>query len=98
MSSGRRLEGKCCVITGAASGIGQGIATLFSEHGGRMVLMDIADCSETMSKMSIAAREDAMYIKCDISSESQVIAAAKSIHQRYSVVDCMLHMLLSIFM
>ena len=98
MSSGRRLGGKCCVITGAASGIGQGIATLFAEQGAIMVLMDIADCSETMSKMSSAARKDAMYIKCDISSESQVMAAAKSIQQRYGVVDCMFYSTFSLFM
>ncbi len=36
----KRLDDKVCVITGAASGIGQGTARLFAEHGARLVLVD----------------------------------------------------------
>lgn len=37
------LEGKTCVVTGAASarGIGRGIAHLFAEHGGRIAILDL---------------------------------------------------------
>jgi NAD(P)-dependent dehydrogenase (short-subunit alcohol dehydrogenase family) len=35
-----RLQGKVCIITGGASGIGYGIATRFSAEGGRVIIAD----------------------------------------------------------
>ena len=41
-----RLEGKVCVITGAASGIGAESARLFAAEGARVVGIDLNDDSE----------------------------------------------------
>lgn len=35
------LEGKVAIITGAARGIGAAAATLFAQHGARLVINDL---------------------------------------------------------
>jgi len=56
-----RLEGKVCVITGAASGIGLESARLFAEEGATVVGVDLAEGAE--GQLSIVA---------DVSDEEQV--------------------------
>jgi NAD(P)-dependent dehydrogenase (short-subunit alcohol dehydrogenase family) len=56
-----RLEGKVCVITGAASGIGAETARLFAEEGGRVVGVDIR-----------AGAEGELLLEADVSDEDQV--------------------------
>jgi NAD(P)-dependent dehydrogenase (short-subunit alcohol dehydrogenase family) len=48
-----RLEGKVCVITGAASGIGAASAQRFAEEGARVVGMDLSP--DTPGELSIEA-------------------------------------------
>jgi NAD(P)-dependent dehydrogenase (short-subunit alcohol dehydrogenase family) len=56
-----RLDGKVCVITGAASGIGAETARLFAEEGARVVGIDLAEGAE--GELSLTA---------DVSDEAQV--------------------------
>jgi len=56
-----RLDGKVCVITGAASGIGAETARRFAEEGGRVVGVDIR-----------AGAEGELLLEADVSDEEQV--------------------------
>src|SRR2546423_3639185 len=56
-----RLEGKVCVITGAASGIGAESARLFAEEGARVVGVDLTPRAE-----------GELGIEADVTDEDQV--------------------------
>jgi NAD(P)-dependent dehydrogenase (short-subunit alcohol dehydrogenase family) len=58
-----RLEGKVCVITGAASGIGAESARLFATEGARVVGVDVAE-----------GAEGELALQADVSDEEQVRA------------------------
>jgi NAD(P)-dependent dehydrogenase (short-subunit alcohol dehydrogenase family) len=56
-----RLDGKVCVITGAASGIGAETARLFTEEGARVVGVDVR-----------SGAEGELPLEADVSDEEQV--------------------------
>ncbi len=56
-----RLDGKVCVITGAASGIGEETAARFRAEGARVVGVDLSPHSATD-----------MAIQADVTDEEQV--------------------------
>jgi NAD(P)-dependent dehydrogenase (short-subunit alcohol dehydrogenase family) len=59
-----RLDGKVCVVTGAASGIGATTARLFMDEGARVVGVDLA-----------ADAEGELSLQADVTDEDQVKAA-----------------------
>ncbi len=71
MSSGR-LNGKVAIITGAASGIGRGVAELFVQEGAKVV---VADLNEEGGKQTVAELgANTRFFKCDVTSEESVKA------------------------
>lgn len=68
MSTGK-LGGKVAVITGAASGIGQAIAVTFAKEGAAVLLADLNDCGETLSRI-VDAGGKAKVHKVDTTSEA----------------------------
>ena len=76
-----RLEGKVAIVTGAASGFGEGIARLFAEHGAAVVVTDIND--EAGEAVASGIADDggkARFVHFDVTSRADV-AEAVSIAQ-----------------
>jgi len=61
-----RLQGKTCLITGAARGIGRAIAARFREEGAEVIVSDIDEPSGAATAQAIGAR----FIKLDVAQES----------------------------
>jgi NAD(P)-dependent dehydrogenase (short-subunit alcohol dehydrogenase family) len=76
MTVAGRLEGKVCVITGAASGIGAESARLFAEQGARVAGVDIAP-----------GAEGELAIEADITDEGQVRAMYERVRDEMGRVD-----------
>jgi NAD(P)-dependent dehydrogenase (short-subunit alcohol dehydrogenase family) len=71
-----RLEGKVCVITGAASGIGAESARLFAEHGATVVGVDLAP-----------GAEGELAIEADVTDAGQVEAMYAQTRESFGRVD-----------
>jgi NAD(P)-dependent dehydrogenase (short-subunit alcohol dehydrogenase family) len=71
-----RLNGKVCVITGAASGIGAESARLFDEQGATVVGVDLSPDSG-----------GALAIEADVTDEEQVRGVYERVRQEFGRVD-----------
>lgn len=68
-----RLEGKTALVTGAATGIGLGVAERFAREGARVVIADRDADAATRAVARIG--DSARAVVMDISDESSVVAA-----------------------
>lgn len=70
------LADRVCVITGAGSGIGRGIALAFAREGARVAVLDRDDAAATETVAQICALSgDAMAVVVDTSDAASVEAA-----------------------
>jgi NAD(P)-dependent dehydrogenase (short-subunit alcohol dehydrogenase family) len=82
-----RLEGKVAVITGAASGIGRGTVDLFVREGARVVAADIQD--DKGARIEEEHKGRAVYVRCDVSQESDIAKAVDTAVTKFGRLDCM---------
>ncbi len=78
-----RVEGKVCVVTGAAAGIGLALAERFVAEGASAVVA--ADIAPELN--SAAEGIGAHAIRCDVSSEDSIKALIDETEERFGPVD-----------
>ena len=83
----KNFQGKVAVITGAASGIGRGLAERCAQEGMRVVLGDIegSALSKTAAEMK-AAGADVLPVTTDVSKAEDVQALARQVLDTYGAV------------
>jgi NAD(P)-dependent dehydrogenase (short-subunit alcohol dehydrogenase family) len=82
------LEGKTALVTGAASGIGRGIASRLAEFGAAVVLLDIDEKKGLEATGEIIARGGkARFIKCDVRSDADCRSAADKAVREFGRID-----------
>ncbi|MBI1212078.1 MAG: 3-hydroxybutyrate dehydrogenase [Alphaproteobacteria bacterium] len=67
-----RLDNKVAVITGAASGIGKEIATLFVREGAKVVIADLNQEGADATAKELGGPSKAMGVAMDVTNEDQV--------------------------
>jgi len=68
------ISGKTAIVTGAASGIGLGIATALAEAGANVVMADIEkDAVEQAAHQLSATNKQVLPVRIDVTQEQSVI-------------------------
>ncbi|HEY5076552.1 MAG TPA: SDR family NAD(P)-dependent oxidoreductase, partial [Acidimicrobiia bacterium] len=80
-----RIDGKCVVVTGGASGIGAALARRFAAEGARGVV--VADVQK--EPLDAVAREsgDALAVQCDVTDEAQLRSLVDRAEDRFGPID-----------
>jgi NAD(P)-dependent dehydrogenase (short-subunit alcohol dehydrogenase family) len=79
-----RLDGKVCVITGSAGGIGREAALLFSEEGASIC---VADVNREAGEKTAAECRDAFFVQVDVTDPASVQEMYAQTATRFGGID-----------
>ena len=81
------IAGKVFIVTGGASGLGEGTARMLASYGGTVVIADLqAELGE-----KLASEIAGVFVKCDVSQEADAqaaVAAATGLGMLAGLVNC----------
>ena len=81
------IAGKVFIVTGGASGLGEGTARMLAREGGKVVVADL----QAERGQALAGEIGATFITCDVSSETDgaaAVAKAVSLGKLVGLVNC----------
>ncbi|MCX7814848.1 MAG: 3-hydroxyacyl-CoA dehydrogenase [Tepidimonas ignava] len=81
------IQGKVFIVTGGASGLGEGTARMLAAEGGRVVIADM----QTERGEAVARDIGATFVRCDVSQEADaqaVVAQAQALGKLVGLVNC----------
>jgi NAD(P)-dependent dehydrogenase (short-subunit alcohol dehydrogenase family) len=81
------LNGRVAIVTGAARGIGQGIAQALAEQGAQLVLVDLEEPTETAELLG----NSAVALAADVTSADDWARIGREIDERFGCLDILVN-------
>ena len=81
------LQGRVCIVTGAAQGIGEACVRRFAAEGSKVVIADVDD----VRGQALADGLGALYQHCDVGDKAQVDALVAQTLQAYGRIDVLVN-------
>ncbi len=81
------IKGKVFIVTGGASGLGEGTARMLAREGASVVIADL----QAERGAALAGEIGGRFVRCDVSQEAdgqRVIAEATSLGKLFGLVNC----------
>ena len=82
-----RVEGKVCIVTGGAMGLGESDSRLLTQEGGKVIIADIAD----EKGKALAAEIGAEYYHLDVTSEAAWVELMAHVKARYGKLNVLVN-------
>jgi NAD(P)-dependent dehydrogenase (short-subunit alcohol dehydrogenase family) len=82
-----RLQEKVAIVTGGASGIGEGTVRLFAAEGAKVVIADVQDARG--QKLAEELGITTAYVHADVSQEADIASAVDFAVRKWGRLDCM---------
>lgn len=82
----KMFKNKVALVTGGASGIGKATVLAFAQGGAKVVIADMQDGEAVVSEIKKEGG-DAVYIKCDVSKETEVKSMINKIMELFGRLD-----------
>jgi len=87
IESAFRLDGDVAIVTGAAGGIGRGIAETFAQAGAAVVVTDLnKDGADAVAEGIVASGGRAIALECNVADEAQRQAAIDAALQAFGKI------------
>lgn len=86
----KRLEGKVALVTGAARGLGKGIALKLAQEGAKVVIADMADAKEAVAEIEGFGGTASCY-QVNISKQEEVKNLFQFVLDTYGTLDIMVN-------
>jgi NAD(P)-dependent dehydrogenase (short-subunit alcohol dehydrogenase family) len=81
------IAGKVFIVTGSASGLGEGTARMFAKEGGKVIVADV----QIDKGQALAKEVGGTFVKCDVTQEADAqaaVAQAVSMGKLMGLVNC----------
>ncbi|MDH0200558.1 3-hydroxyacyl-CoA dehydrogenase [Comamonas aquatica] len=81
------IQGKVFIVTGGASGLGEGTVRMLAAHGAKVVVADM----QADKGQAVAAEINGRFVRCDVSSEADglaVVQQATALGKLMGLVNC----------
>lgn len=83
---------KVVVVTGAANGIGRGLASAYAEKGAKVVLADLDSEAGNMAALEIRNQgADVQFVKTDVKSEKDISHLFETTKNTYGAIDIVIN-------
>jgi 3-oxoacyl-[acyl-carrier protein] reductase len=84
----QRLDGRVAVVTGAASGVGLGIAEVLAQEGARVVVVDLAPAPGEHAAAALrSSGYEALAVAADVVDRAALDAMAATVLEQYGRID-----------